>query len=398
MGPSVWERRFGLLLATVIAVGAVVALVIAGVTDGEPYDMESFRLVNGALHRDALDLYGQYGQTGRIRWPYPPGFLPWVYLAGEASRNLHLDFELLIRLPSIAATGATAWFVQDFLRMKSLTKATRLGAASLVSLGPSFLIVSGYHGQIDALAILPGVIALWHWTRSEPGLSRALTAGLLIGVGGVVKTVPLLLVLALLPSVGSRREGAALLGGAVTPVALAFAPFALAGSLPSIDVLTYRGLPGVGGISLLAQPTFAVAVLGIRPVAPSGLAELVADHGSLLTYAALLGVAVVGWRSRRSPVEIATLLWLAVLVFGVNFFFQYALWGLPFFLMAGHVRGVAAAQVALGGASLIFYLRPWSTEPIAGFYAILMLGLLAAAFVSLAITSRRLLVPAERPR
>jgi hypothetical protein len=50
-------------------------------------------------------------------------------------------------------------------------------------LGPSFIDISGYHGQIDSVAILPAVLALMVWER-RPQPTRSVRAGLLIGLGG----------------------------------------------------------------------------------------------------------------------------------------------------------------------------------------------------------------------
>jgi Glycosyltransferase family 87 len=393
------SSRFPLHLWGVIGVGSVVGLATALFTDGEPYDMESFRLVSGALHDDPLTVYAEYGQAGRIRWPYPPGFFPWVYLSGTVSGHVDLSFEFLIRLPSIAAVAALAWLVQDFLGRRRAGAGTRLAAAALVSLGPSFLVTCGYHGQIDAVAILPGVLAISYWERSTTE-SRAVTAGLLIGMGGALKTVPLLLVLALLPSVRSRREALILVAAAATPMLLAFAPYTLAGTLPSSQLLSYRGLAGVGGLSLAVQPDFAVAALGVRPVARTDVAQAVADHGNLVLYVGLVAVAAVGWIWRPRPLQMAVLLWLAVYAFGANFFFQYALWGLPFFLMAGYVRQVLVVQVALLPPALAFYGRPWESELVAAGYAGLMLLVLAASLAGFAIVVRRLVsgrAPARSP-
>jgi hypothetical protein len=42
----------------------------------------------------------------------------------------------------------------------------------------------------------------------------------------------------------------------------------------------------------------------------------------------------------------------------VNFFLQYLVWGLPFLLARGHLRAVAAVQLALTPAMLLVYNAP----------------------------------------
>jgi len=387
------DARFARMLWAIIALGVVAATLIALSTAGDPYDMESFRLVRAALDRGPLEPYALFAQQGIVRWPYPPAFFPWISASGALAGH-GLSFAFLVRVPSIAADAAVAWLVQDFLGRRGGSARIRLVAAALVALGPSFLAISGYHGQFDVLAILPGVAAVSIWEREEPGASRALAAGLLVGVGGALKTVPLLLLLALLPSVRSRREALTLLAAAALPLALAFAPFALVRKLPSAHVLTYRGLPGAGGLSLLAQPDLSFAVLGIRGTQLSALSDVLARYGGLLVGAGLLSVAAVGVRARAraSALELTVLVWLAVYAFGVNFFFQYALWGLPFFLMAGYVREVLVLQAVLLLPTLIFYGRPWHVPAVAIAYTAIMVLVLVASLGAFALFARHLLL------
>lgn len=384
------DPRFRIALWALIALGVAAGAIIALSTRGDPYDMESFGLVRAALRRGPLEPYALFAQQGIVRWPYPPAYFPWISVSGALAGH-GLSFGFLVRVPSILADAALAWLVQDFLGSRGAGARTRLLAAGLVALGPSFLVISGYHGQFDALAILPGVLAVSLWERREQWPSRALAAGVLIGVGGALKSVPLLLLLALLPSVRSRREALTLLAAAALPLVLAFAPFAVAGKLPSPHVLTYRGLPGAGGLSLLAQPDLSLATLGISPTRLSAPSDALVRYGGLLIGAGLLAVAAVGARSRARALPLAVLLWLAVYAFGVNFFFQYALWGLPFFLMAGYVREVLVVQAVLLPASLIFYARPWHRPIVAIAYTATMLLVLAVCSGAFGLLVRRLL-------
>ena len=381
-------RRIFYLLAGIVVGGTALALVIAASTGGDPYDMQSLRLVHGVLHDDFLGLYEHRSVANR--WPYPPGFLPWISASGWLAEATGLSFEFVVRLASILANAAIALLVQDFLGRQGAGARARLTAAGLVCLGPAFLIISGYHGQIDAVAILPAVLALHRW-QYAPGGRRAVEAGLLLGLGGALKSVPLLMVLALAPSARSWRELLTLAGAAALPLILAFLPYAAAGALPEAQRLAYRGIPGAGGLSLVVQPELPQAYLGIRSLTFSGLTRALTDHGAFLVAASLLAVGYVGARTRAAAPQLAVLLWLAVFAFGVNFFFQYALWGLPFLLMAGLLRVVALAQGALLLAMAIFYLRPWEQPLVGGAYSALMLGLWAAVALGAAGVAVRLL-------
>jgi len=384
------ERGFRRTLWGIIGLGVLLSAGIAAVTRGDPYDMESFRLVRDALDQGAVSVYAFFAHRGIFRWPYPPGFFPWIYASGCIATLGGPSFEFLIRVPTILADAGIAWVVQDFLGRSGQSLRTRLWAAALVSLGPSFVVIAGYHGQFDALAILPGVLAVSLWSRTASP-SRALTAGLLIGVGGALKTVPLLLVLALLPTARSKREGITLLAAVALPAVVAFLPFAIAGTLPTTRILLYRGLPGLGDLSLAAQPDLAQLGLGIATPAASGLTKALVEHGSLVVGAGLLAVVAVGARTRGPAPQMAAFLWLAVYAFGVNFFFQYVVWGLPFFLMAGYVRAVCVAQLALIPPTFLYYLGPWHRTVVAVAYAALMIALWVWALGGFGVLARRLM-------
>ena len=353
--------------------------------------MGSLRLVRRVLGDDPLGLYSVLDQRGIAgRWPYPPGFLPVVAGSGALADATGTSFETVVRAVPILANAAIALIVQDFLGRRGSSQPARLVATALVALGPSFVIVAGYHGQIDSVAILPAVLALHRWEYAPPR-SRAVQAGLLIGLGGALKTVPLLMVLALLPSARSWRESFTLLAAAAAAPVVAFLPFALESALPAGQTMAYKGVPGAGGLSLVAQPDLPQAFLGIREGDLSSVSNKVADFGRLIVLAGVVLVAYVGARSRAAAPIMAVFLWLAVLAFGVNFFFQYAVWLLPFLLMAGHLRVVAVLQGALLAGMGVFYLRPWE-EPVVGWaYSVLMIALWLSCVTAVAWLAAALL-------
>ena len=383
------ERRFGFSLWLILALGIALPAGIASVTHGEPFDMESFRLVRDALNQGPLDVYSYFVHRGVTRWPYPPAFFPWIWASGAVAGHGGPSFAFMIRIPTILADAAIAWIVQDWLGRVGRSARERLLAAGLVSLGPSFVVIAGYHGQFDAVAILPGVAAVSLWPRMESP-QRAVVAGLLIGLAAALKTVPLLLLLALVPTVRSRREFFTLLIATALPLLVAFAPFAIAGTLPSAHALTYRGLPGVGDLSLAAQPNLAQLALGIARPGASDLTVFLIRHGHLVVLVGLIAVAAIGVWTRAQAPQMATLLWLAVYAFGVNFFFQYLVWGFPFFLMAGYLRSVLVAQLLLILPALLFYLGPWHAPSLAVIYDVVMIGLWVVALGAFFVLALRL--------
>jgi hypothetical protein len=357
-----------------VALGVAVRLVVDAATDGVAFDLQSFHAVGDALRSDG---FGVYGAIQPARWPYPPGYFPWVLIAGELPR-----FEHAIRLPAIAADVGIAWVVQDLLRRFGASEPRRLAAAAIVLLGPIFIGVSAFNGQLDPVAILPALLALWVWTK--PGLGRrALFAGVLIGVAASLKTVPILMVLALAPSARSWREAGTLAAAAGLTLAVIFSPFVLSTPHEALRVFTYHGVPGFGGISWFAQPSFPHDVLAGRPVTATGALLFMRDHGhqAILWPALVLFTAYVFWR-RPDPVLACVLLWLTVWVFGVNFFLQYLVWGLPFVLVRGHLVAAAAIQLALTPALLLVYNAPVSrTAALLGY----TVPIVAAWFVGLGV-------------
>jgi hypothetical protein len=372
-----------------LAVGLVVRLYIAFTTYGVEYDIDSYVAVNGALGDDPLHLYTIVNGDPYNRWPYPSGFLPFVGLAHLAAKVVG-PFDGWVQVPQILADLAIAWLVQSYLGRRGAGDGVRLAAAALVALGPSFVIISGYHGQLDSFAILPCVVAVYVWDRLPGGARRGLIAGALIGCGIALKTAPGLVLFALLPSARTARERVALVAAAVAVPLVTLAPWLIADPHGTVDALSsHRAVPGLGGISLLVQPELSTVWLGTGFERVSGLTQWLVDRQTLIVALCTLPFAALVWRRRLPPPRAATILWLAFYVFASAFAFQYAVWGLPFALMAGWVRGVALVQAALLVPTLLVYVQPFDSGS-EYVYVPLMIGLwlgLIAVLARLALSS-----------
>jgi hypothetical protein len=211
----------------------------------------------------------------------------------------------------------------------------------------------------------------------------------LIGLGASLKTVPIVLVLALLPSARSVRECAVLAGAAVAVPLLSLAPFLAVHPGDVKDALGYTGLPGVGGLSLAVQPEYGGVWLQLRPAHANGLSRLLLDHGSLFTLLPLAGAGALLVSRRVEPARAATILWLVVYCFGAAFFFQYLVWGLPFFIMAGYLREAALLQAAVLVPTALFYLGPWQSNLPQYVYTPLMIATWIGLLAWLAVSVRR---------
>ncbi len=330
--------HFGAILWGMVAVGVAVRLVLGFAFLGQHYDQESFVQVREALSVAPFDVYDLVVEG---HWNYPPGFFLWVAPAGWLSDATGLVFHGVIQLPAIFADVAIAWIVQRFLATRGVSPERRLVAAGLVLLGPVFVATSGYHGQIDSVAILPAVLALVLWERD--GDRRAIHAGLLLGAAIAVKTAPGLMLLALLPHVRSPKEAAQLLvATAAIPVTM-LAPYVITDADHALSAVEYASVGAASGIGLIST------------VAPNPIVDGIRDLGTFWNLAWIGAVGALLWRYRPTAVRGVVIVWLALYVFGTGFYINYLILGLPFLLMDGALLAVAAVQVLLLAPLIISY-------------------------------------------
>jgi hypothetical protein len=289
-----------------------------------------------------------------------------------------------------------AWLVQAILPRQRY--GLRVLAAAAIALGPSFVISSASEAQLDAVAILPGVVAVLLWQRG--GARRALWCGLLLGLGAAIKVTPALLLLALLPTAVSRRESVRLLAGALAVPAVLLVPFATADWGGTTATLRYTGFPGAGGIAVLVQPGLAGHYLGDYDL--SSAYPLLQQWGWLLTAAGIACAAMLLFRARVAPIPAAAVLWLTVYATSVNWYPQYLAWGFPFLLLAGYVVPVAVAELILTPTLLLAYrsklgplsdLLPSGRSEVLLYTALMDFLWLAAALGAIMLLRRVALVP-----
>jgi hypothetical protein len=376
-------------LWALIALGTVVRLAIAAATDGVVYDVESFQLTRHALADDFLHAFGALNGPGFYRWPYPPGFFPWIEVSVAGDRIFGGGYIGFIQLAPIAADAALAWLVAWYLADRNLPRRAWLAAGGLIALGPSFVVISGYAVQIDSVAVLPAVGALIVWERADRSerADRVWKAGLLLGLAASIKTVPGLMVLALLPTARGWREAGALVACAVAVPLVLLAPFAVADLDGVREMLRYSGAPGLGGLTLALQPDLAETWLR-TPTDFNGINHWIFEHQRWVNASVLGLTAVFLLRFRVAAPLAAVVLWLAIWAFGTGFFFQYLVWGLPFMLMAGYIRSAAALQLVTIVPAILFYAGPWKADSVVVAFVIVMLAVWLAWLAALVILAR----------
>jgi hypothetical protein len=352
---SSWRNKH---LWLIVALGLAIRVALAFAFHGTNHVLiEEFA---GSEAR-SWDWHGVY-ESGLASWSYPPLFLGWLAGASWLSDASGLSFHGLAKLGPTLADVGLALAVYVYLGWRRAGERIRLAGAALVMLGPVFVATSGYHGQIDSVAILPAVLALMVWER-RPEATRGVETGLLVGLGGAVKTVPLLMVLPLLMSARSWQEGAKLVAAAILIPALVLLPLWASG-IDLHRVTGYSGVPGWGGMSLALDPVLGWRDITSAPVHGSSneLTQGLHDASRWITAATLIGYTVFIFRYRPAVIDAVVLLWLAIFAFSPNFFLTYIVWGLPFFIMAGYLRESAILQAVLLVPTIAYYLSLWPTR------------------------------------
>jgi hypothetical protein len=330
--------------------GVAIRVWIAFTNRGVKYDMDSLYAVAALLDSHPLHVYDSF------RWAYPGGYFPVVLLCRWIANATGAPFYGVIKVPVILADAGIAAAVWWGTGQLAAGRRIRLLSAGLVALGPIFILISGYHGQLDAAGILPALVGVLVWERG--GERRAVAAGLLVGLGASIKTVPLFMVLAMLPSVRSRREAVVLLGASLAVPLASLVPFLLADRHAVVTSLTAnKGVPGWGGLSLFVQPGMIHDWLHGIVFTPSSATTFLLRRQNAIVGLAALAAGAVAWRRRMGVVPAAALIWVAVYVANPDWSYQYFIWGMPFFLLAGAAAGVGGLQLvlALPAAELYFH-------------------------------------------
>jgi hypothetical protein len=314
--------------------------------------------------------------------------MPLISLSRGVADVSPLPFHGVVQVPAILADLGIAWVVGLWLGRLGRPPAERLFAVALVALGPSFILISGYHGQIDPLATFPPLVGAYVW--SAGGDRRALKAGALVGLGACVKVVPLFMLLALLPTARSRREIVTLVAVAGAIPLASVVPFLVANLDGTWHALhSNHGVPGFGSYGLLAQPDLLDRFLYGEPVQLTGLSTWLYDSQNAIVGAAALLTGAFAYVRRLEPIDAAALIWLAVFVANPEWGYEYLIWGLPYFILARRYVEVLVLQLVLIVPEVVLY-RTFATHKLGMFYFPTLTVVWAAMALILALWLRRL--------
>ena len=287
-------------------------------------------------------------------YPYPPVWIAFEAGAEWLSRRFGWSFAVLVKLPVLLADlGLVA-----LLARMGAGRGLGLWPAWLYALHPVSILVTGFHGQFDAMALLCVLLAVY-WLEAERPDRSALALAFAIAL----KSFPVLLLPFFLLSIQGSRARLRFLALATLPVVALLAPFAVADA-PALrrELLGYGGVADFGWIGFVrAVGWLQSGVLARSEAVHWPILVPLAKTGFLLAFALLL--ALVGARRLRLALDTAALaVFLAFLAFYGAVSAQYLLWVVPFGML------VPDRHAALHAAA--------STIALLGFYAFLAPGVL----------------------
>jgi hypothetical protein len=289
-------------------------------------------------------------------YPYPAAWI-WVEVAAEwLARHAGVPFALAVKAPVVLADAALALLLA---RGWGERAGQRTWAGWAYALHPVALLVAGFHGQFDSVALLALVCAL-----RALALGALSASALALAAGIALKSFPVLVLPFALVFVPAReRVRYALL--ATVPVALLLAPFALADRAAlARELFGYAGVADFGWMG---------ALRAMRALAGGRLARADAGQwpalvaGSKIAFALIAGglwwaVATGRLRWRAETAALGVLLAFQVAYGALSA--QYLLWPVPLAVFLGERLGAvhaAAATIALVGFYL--FLAPGVLTP-----------------------------------
>jgi hypothetical protein len=277
-------------------------------------------------------------QQPRFQWNFLP-LMPYVF---AVEQHLGLSWELAAKIAPLAADVAIT------LVLGRLALGSDAGRVPLLyALCPIPILVSGLHGQVEAVGLAFGLGGLLLARRQ-----RTVGSGVVVGLAVATKTWPVLLALGpLRETPRSRWWRLVLPAAAVVAAVLLSIPLFLHDSLrAALSVLAnYRSFSGVWGWT---------GILDVYHLTSRGYAgpriDAVQHVGTLLTVLALAAAVACFWRA--GAVALTTAVLLAFLVVTAGFGVQYLLWPVPFVLLLRRRSGLVFTGVASLYAGYAYYL------------------------------------------
>ena len=232
------------------------------------------------------------------------GFVQWLGMGNDAVGVTHIfRYLFALKIPAIVIHFISAFVITGFFQDKSLQKKALL----FWFFNPVSIYVVVFMGQIDAMAVLLSILALFYANK------KPLFSSFLLGLGGAIKTYPLLLIPYLAIIAGSSWKRRAL------NIAIGFAAY-LIFVMPFLKTPAFFSSTFVSGLS---QRLFEARIL-------LGYGENILIIPVILL---ILFFVTIGKTFTKPDIKFLWVVFLAItltVVTGVHFHPQWMLWCLPF--------------------------------------------------------------------
>lgn len=319
---------------------------------GAGYDIESFLLVGRAI------LAGQEVYTSEAfgRHPYLPMQMYLIGAALWAARHTFIPFVVWIKLPGLLAdVGITA--VIFHASRRQTTTETAHHYALLYALNPISLLVTAYHGQFDAVAVLLLLLA-WYFYQFEQQ-NRSATA---LGFAILNKTWPaVFLPIAFIRLPNWRSKLTYALIAAAIPIAFTLLYILIFAADPAPMLrraLTHAGVAGYWGHSAIV----AVAARFVGSLQPIYDGLLVLQRPLLL----LTGLLTLWLTRSQTALNALVTIILTEFAVSVGMGIQWLLWVVPFAILSGDVWWLRlysfTGSLFLLGQLYGLHMYPWAFQ------------------------------------
>ncbi|MEP6653746.1 MAG: hypothetical protein ABJA82_10325 [Myxococcales bacterium] len=282
---------------------------------------------------------------------HPPLMGLMASLADAISSRFHVRFDLVFKTPVILVEWVGAIFVYRSWRTRGSRSATV--AFLLFALNPTSLLISGYHGNTDAMCAVFSLMAAFFIDAGQP-----LAAGLALAAAINVKLIAVLLIPVLLSFTRSWK-GVGRFSGALAIGALPFLPFVF-GHWPGFraHVLSYNSTPGYWGVTQLLvalRETASWQATGERLVT----AYMAAGKTLVLAVSVIMATLNLWKPGRWSARDLAAIVYCLFLVVTPGFGIQYLVYPCVLLFAVNLRQAVAYGSVA-GLYAAVTYLCLWT--------------------------------------
>ncbi len=334
-----------------VAVAVALRLFAVAVSDRVVADVRIYRKVGQHVLAGA---WNPYELPARF-YPYPPAWV-WVEAGAEwLARNVPgVGYAIWVKLPIVAADALIVALLLGF--------GARLGKGALpawlFALHPVSLLITGFHGQFDSIALLFVLLALDAHARGRLDRSAlALCAGI------VTKSFPVLLLPFFLARCGTWRRALRFLLLATLPGVLLLVPYALDDHQAlQRELFGYGGFADFGWIGLLRGARWLLTGELLRSEPPHWGALIPIAKGLYLFAYALLWLGFARGFLRFTLPQAALAVFVAFLALYGSVSAQYLVWVVPIGVL--YPRSLLLAHALSATLALL------------GFYAFLHPGVL----------------------